>query len=235
MEGLRKVNNLDFEESWKRIEAAQKDWPKCQRCGEPVKPGTVCECVRLYNEETERKIIRRQWDIKRLGGLLAFERYTMTNYDNEAAKKAASVYPGQNLYIWGKSGVGKTHLATACVRRFEDGVCMRAAALCREIATKSADRAEELITKASEAKHILIDDLDTDIKHGLGALREIIAQRDMDGMTGLIITSNLSLAELAQKSGDDRLTSRLAGMCRGIELTGPDRRLLRAKERNTKG
>ena len=159
----------------------------------------------------------------------------MANYDNKAAKKAAAVYPNQNLYIWGRSGVGKTHLATACVRRFEDGKCVRAATLAREIATAAADRAEELIRKSVEAKHILIDDLDTDIRHGLGALREIIAQREMEGMTGLIITSNLSLAELAQKSGDDRLTSRLAGMCRGIELTGPDRRLLRAKERNIKG
>jgi DNA replication protein DnaC len=32
---------------------------------------------------------------------------------------------------------------------------------------------------------------------------------------GLLVSSNLSLGELAERVGDDRLSSRLAQMCRG--------------------
>lgn len=42
---------------------------------------------------------------------------------------------------------------------------------------------------------------------------------------GLIITSNLSLDNLRARFADDRLTSRIAGMCKILEITGADRRL----------
>jgi DNA replication protein DnaC len=42
-----------------------------------------------------------------------------------------------------------------------------------------------------------------------------------------IITANLSLDDLAQKLGDDRLSSRIAGMSEVIEVIGPDMRLVK--------
>jgi DNA replication protein DnaC len=238
MEGLVKItiNDTNFtQESWKRIEAARTKCPKCQRCGEPVMPGTVCDCLTSFDSEKEKKIKQRAWDINRLGGVLAADRYTLASYDNERAKKAVSGYPGQNLYIWGRSGAGKTHLATALVRRFQQGRVIRAAALARQLAEKSPELVETIIKSTAAERFLVIDDLATDIRWGLGGILEVIAQRELDGMTGLIITSNLGLQELGEKMGDDRLSSRLAVMCKILELTGPDRRFLHAKERNAKG
>jgi DNA replication protein DnaC len=44
---------------------------------------------------------------------------------------------------------------------------------------------------------------------------EIIEDRYQNHPGGLIVTSNLSLCDLAETMGDDRVSSRLAELCRG--------------------
>lgn len=56
-------------------------------------------------------------------------------------------------------------------------------------------------------------------------LCEVLNKRFLRGLNGLVVTSNLSLDDLAHKIGDDRLSSRIAGMCKTYELKGPDWRL----------
>ena len=64
-----------------------------------------------------------------------------------------------------------------------------------------------------------------DTEYSMSIFYEILDGRLMQKQNGLIITSNLSLNELAVKMGDDRITSRIAGMCRVISLGGDDRRM----------
>jgi DNA replication protein DnaC len=58
------------------------------------------------------------------------------------------------------------------------------------------------------------------------ALYEVINSRMLDNRNGLVVTSNLSLEQLASRLQDDRLTSRLGGLCGAnvIELMERDRR-----------
>jgi DNA replication protein DnaC len=86
---------------------------------------------------------------------------------------------------------------------------------------------QNAIETIADRKHIVIDDLGvgkmTDF--ALAVVYEVIDYRDMNLIDGMIITSNLSLTQLAGALGDDRVTSRIAGMCKVVNITGPDRRI----------
>lgn len=89
-------------------------------------------------------------------------------------------------------------------------------------------REEELeIMRLASVPVLVVDDLGVqkDSEHALTVLYEIFDRRDMDLRHGLIITSNLSMKDMAAKMGDDRIPSRIAGMCDVIELKGKDRRI----------
>ena len=56
-------------------------------------------------------------------------------------------------------------------------------------------------------------------------LYEILDLRASNYKNGLILTSNLSLEEFAAKVGDDRLPSRIAGLCKVIKIESKDYRI----------
>lgn len=224
------IQNWDkyTKESLKRLNDIFETLPKCKICGEPLLEGGVCSCVLEADRKRKLEEQARNAEIERLGGLFAYERYKFANYDNRKAVDACEGYPDCNLYIWGKAGTGKTHLATAVVRTFSDGLVIHPLALLRKLRALNKDAAKEsvVIGELIKANHLLIDDIGVEKSTGysMSVFYEIISERELNCKNGLIVTSNLSLNELAAKIGDDRITSRLAGMCRGIEITGEDRR-----------
>ena len=90
---------------------------------------------------------------------------------------------------------------------------------------KSEQSETEIINNLSEANILILDDLGAEksSEFALQSLYVIIDQRYSE-IRPTIITSNLSLGEIAEKVGD-RIASRIAGMCKVIELKGKDRRL----------
>jgi len=148
-----------------------------------------------------------------------------------AAKKAAK---GEgNLYLWGKhTGTGKSHLAGASYRyarveRHEWGGFWKPSSLLRYMRILDADEQEKRVKKLIVSPILVIDDIGignvTDFS--LQIFYDIVDGRWMKDMNGMIITANLSLDDLAKKLDDDRLPSRIAGMCDVVELTGKDRRI----------
>lgn len=200
-------------------------WPnKCEVCGRPYKAAGCPWCADAAQAEARTQ----EEEIKRLGGLKAVQLYSLKGFDNKAAVDMCSGYPDINLYIWGAAGVGKTHLATAIIRTYQDGLVVKPAHIfrkCRGLKDGAAEQA--LINMYVSRRRLLIDDLgiEKQTQFSLSVLYEIIEARDMNYMTGLIVTSNLSLTALAERLGDDRISSRLAGMCRIVEITGKDRRI----------
>jgi DNA replication protein DnaC len=95
---------------------------------------------------------------------------------------------------------------------------------CRGI--KDGEEEQAAIDSFVNIPFLVIDDLGVDKKtdFSFSTLYEVIDGRDMSEMKGLIVTSNLSLSALAERLGDDRISSRLAGMCKIVEITGKDRR-----------
>jgi DNA replication protein DnaC len=150
----------------------------------------------------------------------------------EALQEARAFHPKRsNLYIWGPCGTGKTHLASAIGSKwFNEGARVefwKPPALMRHMRVKDADEQEKRIERASSVPVFILDDL------GVGMatefynqiLWEIIDNRDIRLRNGLVITSNLSLAALSEKLQDDRLASRIAGMCKVIKIEGKDWRV----------
>lgn len=165
--------------------------------------------------------------LEALGGLKAHIKFTLDNYDNKDVIKQCSGYPKQNIFLYGKAGTGKTHLATALVRDKFACLVVKPAHIFRKCRGINGNEEQAVIEYFTNIPHLVIDDLATEKQTEFSAsiLLEIIEARDMGCKTGLIITSNLSLDDLSIRIGDDRLSSRLAGMCKIVEIIGKDRRL----------
>lgn len=96
----------------------------------------------------------------------------------------------------------------------------------RDSFRKDSERSEaDIIRQYSKADLVVLDDLGAEktSEFALQSLYIIIDKRYSE-MCPTIITSNLTVDEIAEKVGD-RIASRIAGMCRVIELRGRDRRI----------
>jgi len=175
--------------------------------------------------------------IRALGGPKAYHNFTFGNLSehdgNREAVEAGMIFnpEKQNLFIWGPTGTGKTHLATAIARvGAEIGasvLVLNPAQLMRSCRGIDSSDEEAVIENISRTSVFVLDDLGVGraTEFALQILYEIINKRDMNYKNGLIITSNLSLKELAEKMNDDRLASRIAGLCKIVKIEGDDNRL----------
>lgn len=141
-----------------------------------------------------------------------------------------------NLYIHGPVGSGKTHIAAMMVNRL-NGVLMRVSSLSRLVRSsydKIGIQESDIMgifygLKISDMQRFVkpidvlgLDDigLERPSEYTESLLTEILDQRFDRDINGLIVTSNLSLGELGQKFGGDRLSSRLAQICKVFSLEG---------------
>lgn len=216
-------------------------------------PGKLCEkCLEkreaeIQKEEKAREEKMRLLRIEQLnnritlemgGGRTANWNFSSFLVENDtqakalvSAKKAAN--GDGNLYLWGKhTGTGKSHLAGASYRHAvltgnAWGGFWKPSSLLRYMRILDSDEQEKRVKKLIVSPILVIDDLGignvTDFS--LQIFYDIVDGRWMKEMNGMIITANLSLDDLAKKLDDDRLPSRIAGMCDVVELTGKDRRI----------
>lgn len=199
---------------------------RCDKCGAPIDTDRCESCAAERLKAAMAQAAYKVAAMRRLGSLKAYERFTAEKFDNAAALAACAEFPSVNLFIYGRAGSGKTHLATALARQ-HNGIVVKPQHIYRECRGLAVGPEEqEAINSYIDEPCLVVDDLGADKKTdwNLSTLYEIVDGRDMDCMTGLIVTSNLSLDELAERLGDDRITSRLNGMCKVIKLDGPDRR-----------
>jgi len=90
---------------------------------------------------------------------------------------------------------------------------------------RTGDSESSLIEKYTGRKCLILDDLgpEKSSEWSIQTLYSIIDRRYRD-VRQTLITSNLTLDEIAEKVGD-RIASRIAGMCEVVEIKGKDRRL----------
>jgi len=143
------------------------------------------------------------------------------------------------LFIYGKAGIGKTHLMSAIVKykileeKIKNISMISVPELILEI--RNCDESE-ILDKYSKIDILFLDDLDIKISEFLKELKikqsedwtyqifDMLIDQRYSRMKTTYISSNLSLDEIAEHL-DDRISSRIAGMCEIINMKGEDRRL----------
>jgi len=233
MESLREMTER-LNAKYAKQEKDYKSLPICEKCGKRHELEPCESCLQIVKDKKYQEFLDQQQketqktkDIKRLGGVKPYEDFTIEKYDNKSIISECSAYPQRNLFLWGKAGTGKTHLATAIIRQFSNGIVYKPQRILRECRFKNPNEEQSAIDKFINLPNILIDDLGVDKSTGFSfsVLYEILDGRDMERKNGLIITSNLSVDNLADRLGDDRICSRIYGMCKIIEITGRDWRI----------
>jgi DNA replication protein DnaC len=203
---------------------------KCSGCQKAL--GATAECSSCQSFRSFAPTL--------LGGERAFQVYTRERFKHSdityAALQAAITFDPrrENIYLHGPTGTGKSHLAIIAAREHLPAVLTYSPSQMVGMLMETRRGAEELaaIQRLSKNKVLVIDDLGTenDTKASAAKLYEVINRRYQDSPGGLIVTSNLNLDQLAERLGEDRISSRLYEMCaygeRVFNLEGePDHRL----------
>lgn len=200
---------------------------RCPECDCKLMDGSCFYCDRQRKEKSAEAESVRLLDIERLGGLRGVKTFTWGNLrptkGNQDAMAALKEFPGKtaNVFLFGPAGCGKTHMATAAIQAC--GRIVRAAKLIQDMRDEVMDRNPAMtLDDYAKAFPLVIDDLGAgkDTEFSVAYLLSVIDRRWMDMRDGLIVTSNLSPDQLTVKFGDDRIVSRLAGMCRIFNLKG---------------
>jgi DNA replication protein DnaC len=230
-----------------RIE--EPTWKKCAQCPNEVSSGSLNEhgvCPMCVFSNTAAGKMEKQREafeseiVNFVGGKKAYDLFRMDLFKPSPGTVAAfnavkNFNPDtDNMFLYGPAGVGKTHLAYAAARRFIafEGVqayVEKVPRLMRWFRLRDPRDQDAELKRLSTVKVLVLDDLgvEKDTETALGILYEIIDQRDMNRRNGLIITSNLDPEGLARKMHDDRLPSRIFGLCTVIKMAGDDMRVAR--------
>lgn len=232
--------------------AQAAEWFKCRKCGEEYRAllpdGTCVACEQESEAAQALRRIHRERLVAMLGERGAeefnFERFCSTPGTETAMSAAAGFAPEHNnLFFTGPTGTGKTHLggAIASAWLWKLGPAHvefhKVPRLLRWFHLRKYSEYYAEIERLSRLRVLILDDLGVEksSEYNLGTLYEILDARYIGKRNGLVVTSNLMPEDLAAKLDDDRLASRLFGMCSVYRFTGKDVRLdgkLRKKRRN---
>lgn len=139
----------------------------------------------------------------------------------------------RGIFIHGTAGTGKTHIAYAiayyCSKEISPATFWNIPELLKTIRDDFGQRAENKsgeFKKIMESRNLLVlDDLGAEkMSDWVEETFYIIINYRYEEMLPTIITSNYSLDELSTRL-NDRIVSRIAGMCDVVELKGKDRRI----------
>ena len=152
-----------------------------------------------------------------------------------AKEWVTSATPG--LFLCGRCGVGKTHLAIGALlamrARCFTGQFVSALELllkCRN-SFRSGDGPEEILERYSMTSVLLLDDLGAEKPTEFSReILSLIVDRAYREESSLIVTSNFDFEGLAERI-DERTADRLVELCQAVKVSGPSYRQKRAIER----
>jgi DNA replication protein DnaC len=230
---MEKVNEIVS----KNMPELKKRSDTCRICGKEFEPQEwdqrYCstECVEKFKAEKTKKMIE--------GNIHAFipPKYQEMETDR---KDILTKYKGKSLFITGAAGVGKTVLmasiAKNIIRENKPLDWISYPAFIMELQSmfkkdlKYDGRIPETPFDVADkiAKFngwLCIDDIGAEkLTDYVRQITYFIINEREQRMLPIIITSNFTLAQIDEMV-DPRVSSRIAGMCETIKLTGKDRRI----------
>lgn len=181
-------------------------------------------------DERRRKTIQSFFPVKAWEEF-TFEKFEVTPENRNAFEVCSQFDPAKdNLYLFGKTdggrvgvGTGKSHLAYAIARKWADKLKIgiyKQPDIFRLFRKKSEREEKDLLERFTNYDILLIDDLgiakQTEFSYQI--LYEIIDSRYMANKNGLILTSNLTIADFAERTEDQRIADRLFEMCIRVRM-----------------
>lgn len=213
-----------------RLELAG-DYVECPACKGHYRAlqdsGTCRSCEDSAAQNKAKSDRKRSKLIEVLGGEyplneFRIEKCKMVRGNREAVTFAKVFnHTTQNAYLSGWAGSGKSHLAygmaiEAFLATEITLEILTTEQLSRRVTGNNFDRKSETIKQLIDADVLVLDDLcrKKETENTIDAICEIMDYRKYAYRNGLILTGNYKLDDLAGKLGDDRLPSRIAGMCK---------------------
>jgi DNA replication protein DnaC len=141
---------------------------------------------------------------------------------------------GEGQYIWGPNGTGKTvyaafMLVSEIKSEFDlkNNIFISSVELLskfRSSYVKNSSESEiEILDRYSKANILVLDDFGVEKSTEWAyQMLYLLINRRYENMLTTIFTSNLTLGELGEKLGDNRIPSRIQGMSKIINMAGND-------------
>jgi DNA replication protein DnaC len=219
------------------------------------KPSDICNECKIKEEDEEKRKEEEVWENKRfisyglspINKTMTFENFKVNN-KNKLIYEFIREYSeklDKNIFLTGRCGNGKTHLASALamklfttrqvidkehniwsVNNFKFVVVPELLMKIRDTFKKDSEYSElDIIERYTETPFLFLDDFGAEkiSEWTLEAIFLLLDTRIRD-MKPFFITSNLSISEIGQRF-NDRIASRIAGECSILELTDIDHRL----------
>lgn len=220
----------------------------CKKCSDTgFADGKFCECHLRLLQQLSSEELSKSSRLK----LSSFDTFSLDYYDNpeekerakqifETCKEYASEFDllSPNLYFYGKTGLGKTHLSLAIanevIKKGYNVVYGSTQNLLskieREKFGKSADADGTTEDMLLDCDLLILDDLGAEFSTSftVAIIYNIINTRLCDGLP-MIINSNLNFTQL-KENYTPRIASRIIGDFTAIEFCGEDIRQLKANE-----
>jgi len=155
-----------------------------------------------------------------------FDTYVPQTPSQQRALEVMRDSAAEGVYLVGRAGVGKTHLAACAVLDGpRDSLFVATTELLEDIRAGLHGNGRGLYERAKRAPLLVLDDL------GSEAVTDWVRDRiysllntRWNAVRPLIVTTNVTAKDIAERIGDGA-ASRLAGLCRHrIEVQGPDAR-----------
>ena len=226
---------------------------KCKKCSDTgrSKDGKICECIKKraieFSLEALSKIAPSKKctfesfnldfykDLKNKNGESVFEEAKM-NYEYLKAYSEDFSPDSKSLYIFGKTGLGKTHLTLAAaneiIKKGYNVLYGMAGAIFSGVEEEKFKGIEGKYTmkKLIEADLLIIDDLGSEFQTSFtsSVVHNVIESRLLASKP-VIITTNLDIRGINKEYGE-RIASRIIGEYEPIRFEGEDIRQLKRFE-----
>lgn len=203
--------------------------------------GKICKCVKEKAVEIDLKDISCYAPIEEC----TFENFDLSFYknsggDNEIYEKTKRIYEymkaysedfhthSKSIYMFGRTGLGKTHLALAAARKIIENGHFVVYGTASNIFSSLEDEkfkhisAKYSMEKLCSAELLVIDDLGAEFftSFTAAALHNVIENRLLSRKP-VFITTNLGISDINKKYGE-RIASRIIGEYEPIKFEGSD-------------
>jgi DNA replication protein DnaC len=192
-----------------------EDFPEM---GNPTAPRyMICNgCISLQERKAARSALETLYDGPKIHQL-TLETFRQLE-GKEKGREAVKTYAGGNLYLWGESGTGKSHLAGALMNEWINSHTIKTLRyetpnrLNRKMRKLDPEEEQTRLDDYINAEIMVLDDLGhkKDSEFSQSIVYEILDGRDKKLKRGCVVTSNLSLDDLGKLYEDDRIPSRLS-------------------------